>query len=101
MPAVQHMVLLKFKPDVTDEMIEDLFAELAELQELVPGITYFAGGPYASDEGLNQGYTYGFLMTFASVDARDNYLPHPEHERVKQEILPHVDSAIAFDFVVP
>lgn len=95
---VQHILLLKIKPEVTPEKITQLFNLLAELQQLIPGITYFKGGPYSSPEGLNQGYTHGFIMTFESVDARNAYLPHPEHERVKAELLPCIDSVIAFDF---
>ena len=98
MPQIQHMVLLKFKPKISPEKISELFSHLAELQQLIPGITYFAGGPYSSPEGLNQGYTHGFLMTFESVAARDAYLPHPEHERVKAALIACVDGAIAFDF---
>lgn len=98
MPQIQHMVLLKFKPEITPEKIADLLSQLGELQQLIPGITYYAGGAYSSHEGLNQGYNHGFLMTFESVDARDTYLPHPEHERVKSAILECLDDAIIFDF---
>ncbi len=98
MPQIQHMVLLKFKPETTSEKIADLLNQLGELQQLIPGITYYAGGAYSSHEGLNQGYNHGFLMTFESADARDFYLPHPEHERVKSAILECLDDFIIFDF---
>ncbi|MBD1880656.1 MULTISPECIES: Dabb family protein [unclassified Coleofasciculus] len=98
MPQIQHMVLLKFKPEITQEKIADLLNQLGELQQLIPGITYYAGGAYSSHEGLNQGYNHGFLMTFESADARDFYLPHPEHERVKSAILKCLDDFIIFDF---
>lgn len=100
MPQIQHMVLFRIKPEVTTEKITELFTLLAKLQQLIPGITYFAGGPYSSPEGLNQGYTHGFVMTFESVDARDTYLPHPEHERVKALLLACINSALVFDFEV-
>jgi len=100
MASVQHMVLVRFKPDTTEELITDLYRQLAELKSLIPGIEDFSGGPYASPEGLNAGFTHGFLVTFESPQARDVYLPHPEHERVKEAILPHVDAVIAFDFEV-
>ena len=100
MPQIQHMVLFKIKPEVTTEKVTELFRQLAELKQLIPGITYFAGGPYSSPEGLNQGYTHGFLMTFESADARDTYLPHPEHERVKAALLLCIDSVLVFDFKV-
>ena len=100
MSAVQHMVLLKFKTGVPQKTIDTIFSELEELQDLIPGITYFAGGPYSSHENRNEGYTHGFLMTFDSVAARDTYLPHPEHVRVKDTIIPNIDGVIAFDFEV-
>ena len=100
MSQIQHMVLVKIKPSVTTEKITEMFRMLALLQQLIPGITYFAGGPYSSTEGMNQGYTHGFLITFESVDARNAYLPHPEHKRVEAALLASIDSALAFDFEV-
>ena len=98
--AVQHIVLFKFRAGTVESKIRELFAELEQLKEKIPGILYFAGGPYSSPEGLNHGYTHGFIMTFDSPEARDRYLPHPEHERVKGLILPHLEDVIAFDFEV-
>ena len=97
MTAIKHIVLLKFKPTTTEALIEDTFQNLAGLKGLIPGIAEFVGGPYSSPEGLNQGYTHGFVMTFDSPEARDAYLPHPEHERVKSKIAPLVESVVAFD----
>jgi hypothetical protein len=94
------MVLVKFKPAASRETIAGLFAELGKLPEVIPGIEHFSWGPYSSPEGLHGGFTHGFLMTFRDAAARDGYLPHPEHERVKQMILPHVEGVIAFDFEV-
>ena len=98
MAKVQHMVVVRFKAGVPAEKITGLFAQLAGLRQVIPGIEHFSGGPSASPEGLNQGFTHGFLMTFRDAAARDVYLPHPEHERVKEAILPHVEDVIAFDF---
>ena len=101
MPAVQHMVVVKFKSSVPQQRIDDLFAELRVFWSKMPGITYFAGGPYSSPEGLNQGYTHGFLVTFTSLAARDAYLTHPEHQRVVNMILTMLDGVLAFDFEAP
>ncbi|WP_254173312.1 Dabb family protein [Planktothrix pseudagardhii] len=97
---IQHLVLLKFKPEVTPDQIDQIFTHLAELKNLIPGIIGFNGGPYSSPEGLNQGYTHGFIMTFETADHRDAYLPHPEHEKVKVMVLNYLDDLIAFDFDV-
>ncbi len=97
---IKHMVLLEMKAGAGAEQIQRAFRELEGLKELIPGLMDFAGGPYSSPEGLNAGYTHGFVMTFENAASRDVYLPHPEHERVKSIVRPLVDSVIAFDFEV-
>jgi hypothetical protein len=92
------MVVVRFKPGVPAATVAELFAELGRLRQRIDGIEHFSWGPYASPEGLSGGFTHGFLMTFRDAAARDAYLPHPEHERVKRAILPHVEGVIAFDF---
>lgn len=97
MAKVHHMVFLKFKRDVSEDSVADVFAQLAQLQELIPGIEYFQGGPHSSPEGRNQGFNHAFLMTFRDVESRDQYLPHPEHERVKAQLISLIDDVIAVD----
>ena len=97
MKKIHHIVLLKFAANKEHRMT-DLTAALENLRKLVTGFLYLSGGPYSSPEGLNQGYTHGFLMTFASATARDAYLFHPDHEKVKQTFLPDLAGVVAFDF---
>jgi len=82
----------------------DFDRNLDGLREKIPGLLDFSGGPYSSPEGLNQGFTHGFIMTFADEASRDAYLPHPDHEVVKQQILAHLDGGLeavaAFDWLV-
>lgn len=103
MPQVKHVVLLKFKPDTPRAAVREVFAALDALRRKIPGLLDFSGGPYSSPEGLNKGFTHGFVMTFADEAARDGYLPHPDHEVVKQQILPLLDggvaSVVAFDWL--
>src|SRR5687768_11908743 len=95
MPQIKHAVILKFKPSVTAAKIQQNFAALADLREKIPGLLDFSGGPYSSPEGFNKGFTHGFIMTFADAASRDAYLPHPDHEVVKQMILPDLDGGVA------
>jgi len=101
MATVQHMVVVKFKAGFSQQSIDNLFKELYEFWRTTPGVTYFAGGPNSSPEGLNQGYSHGFLVTFASASARDAYLTHPGHQRILERVLPSLDGVLAFDFEVP
>ncbi len=100
MSKLNHIVLFKFKPEVTSEEIHGLFSEVLEMTESVPGIENYSAGPNNSPEGLSQGFTHGLLMTFTDAAARDAYLPHPEHERIRQLLLPKVETAAVFDYEV-
>jgi hypothetical protein len=99
---IHHLVVFRIKKDTKPAQITRVFADLDGLKKKIPGLLSFAGGPYSSPEGLNQGFTHGFAMTFRDSAARDGYLTHPEHEKVKERILPllegGLDGVIAFDF---
>lgn len=88
MPSVQHVVLLKLRASCD---VSALMGALASLQSLIPGILSFSAGANTSSEGLSRGYTHGFIMLFESAAARDAYLPHPEHERVKNLVLAELE----------
>jgi len=98
--SIRHIVLFQWKLGTTEAKIAESFRELAALKGVIPGLQRFEAGPYSSPEGLNRGYTHGFIMTFADAASRDAYLPHPEHERVKAIIGPNLETVVAFDFEV-
>ena len=89
--TVTHCVFLRLRESVNADA---LFAELAGLKDLIEGIVSFSGGPTTSSENLGH-FTHAFVMVFASVAARDAYLPHPEHIRVKTAVVAalHEDAA--------
>jgi len=97
---IRHVVLFQWKPGTSEAQIAGMFRELAGLKGKIPGLQQFEGGPYSSPEGLNKLWSHAFIMTFDSAASRDAYLPHPEHERVKALIQPHLANVIAFDFEV-
>jgi hypothetical protein len=96
------MVLMRVREDVPACMIERVFGEIGALQSKIAGILSYAWGAYSSPEGIGRGYTHGFCMTFVDAQARDAYLPHPEHQKVKSSLLPIVEGGweglLAFDF---
>jgi len=100
MSKVKHIALLKFKAGTTQEQIDQIMADLLELSESVDGIEDYVGGLNNSPEGLNDGFTHGFIMTFGNGAGRDAYLPHPAHESFKATVLPHVERVVVFDFDV-
>ena len=100
MAKVKHIVLFSFKAEATEEQRNKCFDELLNLSESVPGIEDYVCGPNNSPEGLNQGYDHGFVMTFTDAATRDAYLTHPDHDRAKTEVLPHVEKFVVLDFEV-
>ena len=103
MPQVKHVVLMRIKQETSPEAVEDIFNSLDSLREKIPGLLDFSGGTYSSSEGLSQGFTHGFVMTFADESSRDAYLPHPEHDMVKGKIVAEleggIDGVVAFDWL--
>jgi hypothetical protein len=97
---VRHYGILKFKPEVTNPEIDECFDALTSMVGKIPGLLDLEHGPYQSDEGLNEDFSHGFIMTFDSVESRDAYLPHPVHEAVKDIVVPRLEKVIVFDFVV-
>lgn len=99
---ITHVVLLKIRKDVSKYQVAKVFEALAGLQKKIPGILSFSGGAYTSPEGLNRGFTHGFVMTFKDAASRDVYLPHPDHEVVKAIVLKvldgGIDGVVAFDY---
>ena len=97
---VRHFGVFQFKPEITPEQIDNCFAELVGMVGKIPGLLEIEHGPYQSDEGLNEDFTHGFIMTFDSLESRDAYLPHPIHEAVKDVVVPCLERVVVFDFEV-
>lgn len=97
---VFHYGTFVFKPGVSPATIDHCFTEMCGMVGKIPGLLTMQHGAYQSDEGLNDGFTHGFVMTFDSPQSRDAYLPHPEHERVKLVVVPNLERVMVFDFTV-
>ena len=100
MSKVKYISLLKFKEGTSEEQIQTIFDTILDITESIPGIEDYVSGPNASPEGLNQGYSHALVMTFADATARDAYLAHADHQRVKALVEPVVDSLVVVDFEV-
>ena len=98
---IQHIVLLKLKPDATAEQKAALLEGLIALKDTISGIESVRGGDDNSPEGKQHGFNWGFVMTFADADARDASLPHPDHKALGQQLLrPIVDDVLVFDYEI-
>jgi Stress responsive A/B Barrel Domain len=80
-PLLRHVVMFKFKAGTTPEQVREIEQAFAALKTQLPNlIKDFEFGTNNSPEGLDQGLTHCFLVTFASEKDRDAYIPHPIHQ---------------------
>jgi len=98
---IRHYGVFQFKEHVTETEISECFTALQSMVGKIDGLLNLEHGPYQSDEGLNEDFTHGFIMTFESAASRDAYLPHPIHEQVKDIVVPRLERVVVFDFEVP
>jgi len=98
---LRHVVLVKFKDDLTKEQIKEVIDGFIQLPKKIDAIEAFEWGTDNSPEMLSQGYTHCFLLTFRDEKGRDAYLPHPEHKKFTELALPRVASVLVVDYYTP
>jgi hypothetical protein len=99
---VKHVVIFKYKAGATPGQISEVTKAFMALKDKIPGITSFEYGVNDSPENLNKGFTHIYLVTFENAEARDAYLPHPEHKKFGELLgkLDILDEAFVVDFQV-
>lgn len=95
---LRHVVLFRFKTEATPEQIRAVEQAFAALPAKIPQIREFEWGTNNSPEDHAQGYTHCFLVTFHSETDRAAYLPHPEHQKFVQVLLPILDAVHVVDY---
>ncbi|HCS62720.1 MAG TPA: stress protein [Cellvibrio sp.] len=97
---IRHILLIKFKAAVDAAQIAASKMLFERMPEKIEGVVAVEWGLNDSPEGLNKNFTHSVFMTFADEAARSRYLPHPEHEALKQQFVPLVEDIIVFDYSV-
>lgn len=98
---IEHIVLLKMNPGVTDTQVEGLLDDWRALCNYIPGVREVVGGRNVSIEPFTKGFTHGFIVRFETKAARDAYVPHPKHEEfAKTGVLPLIDDVCVVDIEV-
>lgn len=77
---IHHIVLVKFKAEITADEKTVIWDRLAALDAVIDGIESMVFGGNVSPEGVSRGYNDGFVMVFRDAAARDVYLEHPAHK---------------------
>lgn len=96
--ALRHVVMMRFKEDTTPAEIDEIVTRFAALKNQVPGIEAFECGENNSPEGKNDGLSHCFLLTFATAEARDAYLPHADHAAFAGWVRRWVEKVVVVDY---
>ena len=94
---VEHIVLIRWTEEASQAAIESAMAELRGLKGKIAGIVELSAGANFSERA--KGFTHGMVVRFADRAALEAYGPHPEHQRVVQNVLGPIRAEILiFDF---
>lgn len=99
MTQLRHVVLFKFKRDVTPQQIQKVVDAFGALPEKIEVIRDFEWGTDVSVEQKTHGFTHCFVVTFNDAKGRDTYLPHPAHKEFVKLVGPLLEDVLVFDFV--
>jgi hypothetical protein len=101
---IRHVVLLRFRKDVSINERNAIYADLASLKTVVSGFLAMSYGANVSPEGKDRGFSDGFTMDFVDEAARDAYLDHPNHKAAGSRLVAALEGEreglIVFDLVV-
>lgn len=98
--VVAHIILVKAKPETTEELAQEVLKDIAGLKDSLPNLieSVHLGVNFSP---RSRGYTHGFTMIFKDRAALDQYATAPEHVKIIHErIHPHFDDTLAFDYDV-
>lgn len=100
---IKHIVLIRFKKEISIEQIRTIFDKIGALESILPAMKSFDYGKYNGAAERHKGFDYAFYMEFDTAQERDEYLVHPEHVKVGTELRSMLDTEgsdafLAFDY---
>lgn len=101
---IRHIVLTKFKPDVSEETINGIYKGLAAVTETLEGAANFTGGRSQSPEQIERGYMHGFVIDFDSWEALQAYTDNESHKALGGQLVANavggIDGILVLDIDV-
>lgn len=93
---LNHVVLLKFKPEVAEAEIRDLEKALNELPNRIMEIKMFEFGRDLLRS--ERSYDFALVSLFPDLRALERYQKHPEHLPVVEKVKSMCTSVVTVDF---
>ncbi|WP_300586011.1 Dabb family protein [Marivita sp.] len=101
---IRHIVLTKFKPEVSEATIKGIYDGLAAVTDKLPGAANFTGGRSESPEQIERGYMHGFVIDFDSWEALQTYSDDEDHKALGGQLVANamggIDGILVLDLDV-
>ncbi len=94
----RHVVFFKFKDTASTEQVQAIEKDFIALAGKISTVKGFEWGTNVSPEGLNDGFTHCFFVTFADKAGLEAYLPHPAHQEFVGKLKPILDKVCVLDY---
>lgn len=95
---LRHVVMFQFKESSSPKDIQKVVDAFNALPSKIDSIKDYEFGVNNSPEGLDNGFTHIFLVTFENDAGRAKYLPHPAHKAFVEVLKPHLEKVMVLDF---
>ena len=95
---LRHVVMFDFKESSSEKDVQAVVDAFRALPGKIPQIAGFEYGTNNSPEGLNDGLTHCFLVSFKSEEDRKVYLPHDAHTAFVKVLKPHLEKVVVIDY---
>lgn len=96
--VLRHAVFFSFKEESSDEEVQGVVDAFRALPSKIEEIIDFEWGVNDSPEGLDDGFTHCFILTFADDAGRKAYLPHDAHAAFGDVLRPHMKDVFVIDY---
>ncbi|MDM4016191.1 Dabb family protein [Roseiconus lacunae] len=95
---LRHAVFFSFKDSSSEADVQKVVDAFAALPSKIDSIVDFQYGVNNSPEGLDDGFTHCFLLSFKDEAGRAKYLPHPAHKEFGNVLRPHMEKVFVIDY---
>jgi hypothetical protein len=98
--AYRHLVMFQFKADAPAAKVQAVVDAFKALPGKLPAVQGFEWGANVSPEGLDQGFTHIFTLTFADKEAMEKrYLHEPAHQEFVGMLGGVLEKVLVLDYV--
>ncbi|KDP37148.1 hypothetical protein JCGZ_06204 [Jatropha curcas] len=96
--VVKHVLVAKFKQEISQEETEKLIKGYANLVNLIPPMKELHWGTELGLANMDQGFTHLFESTFESTEGVAEYIAHPAHVAFANIFLPALEKFVLIDY---